>query len=57
MRGIYLESFFDDMFSSIKSDKNAYSTGRCDFPGNHLYAIQEIGVMPIVLKEPKGIEL
>lgn len=28
MRGVYLESFFDDMLDGIKSDKNAYSFGR-----------------------------
>jgi len=34
MRVIYLDSYFDDMFSSIKSEKNAYGVGRRDFPGN-----------------------
>jgi len=28
MRGIYLESFFDDLFDGIKSNKNAYNPSR-----------------------------
>lgn len=58
MRGIYLESLFDDMVDSIKLGKMPIALiGRFPVGAIDLCAVQEIDVMPIVLKGSTGMKI